>query len=182
MNAILAERRTVAGVLRDCGVSPADLDDLTQEVVVAAWRAIKAGRYRPNPSADASLVLRAWLRGVAWRQATHWRDRSWRRREEPQPAPRELVDMTEELAPDALDLMLSREVGARFSEACSSLRPEFQQAILAILSGQSPEEYARATGINVNTVRNRIRIARAEMKAHVDRAKVADRWSVRRRT
>ncbi|WP_437972503.1 hypothetical protein WMF04_32970 [Sorangium sp. So ce260] len=55
--------------LRTRGVLPADLDDLTQDTVLGAWRSMEAGRFRPSPELSPADALRIWLTGVASRQA-----------------------------------------------------------------------------------------------------------------
>ncbi|WP_437759514.1 sigma-70 family RNA polymerase sigma factor [Sorangium sp. So ce1389] len=80
-SALVAEQGRIRGMLRSLGVHPQDREDLTQEVLFAAWRAIEQGRYRPDPARDPSYALRAWLMGIAWRLANHYHGRAHRRRE-----------------------------------------------------------------------------------------------------
>ncbi|WP_437785391.1 RNA polymerase sigma factor [Sorangium sp. So ce1097] len=77
----MAEQPRIRGMLRALGVHPQDREDLTQQVLFGAWRAIEEGRYRPDPDRDPSYALRAWLMGIAWRKASHYHGRAHRRRE-----------------------------------------------------------------------------------------------------
>jgi RNA polymerase sigma-70 factor (ECF subfamily) len=71
----------VRSYMERAGALPDDLDDLMQEVAIGAFRAITAGRYRPNPAVQPRLVLRSWLIGIALKQFTHVRDKAHRRYE-----------------------------------------------------------------------------------------------------
>ncbi|WP_236644420.1 sigma factor [Sorangium cellulosum] len=60
--ALLAHRPLIRATLRARGVLPANLDDLTQETVLGAWRSIRAGRFRPSPEQAPGDALRALAR------------------------------------------------------------------------------------------------------------------------
>lgn len=79
IGAIIGMRGSIARVVRRCGVREHDVDDVVQETLIGAWRAAVAGGYRP--AADTPAALSAWLRGIAWRQATNCTRAAWRRRE-----------------------------------------------------------------------------------------------------
>lgn len=78
---LMSCRRFIVGTLVLCGIARSDLEDMVQIVMIAAWRAIDADRYCPDPAAEPMRVLRSWLTGICFRQATHWHDRAHRRRE-----------------------------------------------------------------------------------------------------
>ncbi|MDC0680603.1 RNA polymerase sigma factor [Sorangium atrum] len=80
---IVAERRWLAALVTGSGVPRRDRDDLVQAVLMAAWMAVEAGRYRPGPSVHPTRALRGWLQGIAWRKASHYRERAWVRQEVP---------------------------------------------------------------------------------------------------
>jgi RNA polymerase sigma-70 factor (ECF subfamily) len=94
--------------LRWLGVADRDLDDVLQDVMLAAYRgldsydperAARAGSDRDRDKDDpeeggelgadmgappvAADGLKRWLLGIAWRQASHYRERAYRRREVP---------------------------------------------------------------------------------------------------
>ncbi|WP_437293003.1 hypothetical protein [Sorangium sp. So ce426] len=71
-----AERPFVALLLRALHVPARDRDDLLQTVLLGAWKAIRARRYRPDPLRHPRHALRAWLHGVVWHQVSHYRDRA----------------------------------------------------------------------------------------------------------
>ncbi|WP_438006413.1 sigma-70 family RNA polymerase sigma factor [Sorangium sp. So ce321] len=77
----MAERAFIVSTLISCGVPARDSADVAQAVVLGAWQAIEADRYRPDPAVNARQVLRRWLRGVAWRQATHYLESAYVRHE-----------------------------------------------------------------------------------------------------
>lgn len=79
--AVMAERAFIVATLISCGVPARDSADVAQAVVLGAWKAIEAGRYRLDPVANARQVLRRWLRGIAWRQATHYLESAYVRHE-----------------------------------------------------------------------------------------------------
>ncbi|AGP39335.1 hypothetical protein SCE1572_35565 [Sorangium cellulosum So0157-2] len=41
-----------------CGVAASDCEDALQDVLIAAWRAVQEGRYRPDPRAERRRALR----------------------------------------------------------------------------------------------------------------------------
>ncbi|WP_437715462.1 sigma-70 family RNA polymerase sigma factor [Sorangium sp. So ce448] len=104
---IVAERGWVAALVTGSGVPRRDRDDLVQAVLMAAWMAVEAGRYRPDPSVNPTRALRAWLQGITWRKVSHYRERACVRQEVPVadpwsawPEPRDdelLVDARERL-------------------------------------------------------------------------------------
>ncbi|WP_437545617.1 hypothetical protein WME97_39935 [Sorangium sp. So ce367] len=69
------------------GVLPDDLDDLTQDTVLGAWRSMRAGRFRTSPALRPADAFRPWLAGIASRQASHYRDKAYRRHELPRGRP-----------------------------------------------------------------------------------------------
>ncbi len=72
IDALWAERPFVALLLRALHVPARDREDLLQAVLLGAWEAIRARRYRPDPRRRPRAALRAWLHGVAWRQVSHY--------------------------------------------------------------------------------------------------------------
>jgi RNA polymerase sigma-70 factor (ECF subfamily) len=80
---LVALRPFIRKTLRQCGVSKADLPDLYQDVISAAHFAIEAKAFVPDPKRDPGDSLRAWLYGICWRQASHYRHKAFRRREIP---------------------------------------------------------------------------------------------------
>ena len=59
----------------------ADIDEVTAETIAAAWESIERGRFQPYPEMKPRTALRSWLQGVAWRRASTFLGRAYRRRE-----------------------------------------------------------------------------------------------------
>ncbi|AUX48890.1 uncharacterized protein SOCE26_104330 [Sorangium cellulosum] len=70
MKAILAERGLVLATLKS--IPKRDRADVEQAVFIAAWNAVRRGKYRPDPREKPRDALRKWLHGIAWRQAGHY--------------------------------------------------------------------------------------------------------------
>ncbi|WP_437586685.1 RNA polymerase sigma factor [Sorangium sp. So ce1000] len=156
---LLAERRLIAARLVACGVPARDREDVLQNVLIAAWSAIQAGRYRPDPRADPRRALQSWLRGITWRQAGHHLGRAHIRREVPVDEPRALVD---EGSVDPDGRLLARAALRVLVEL-----PGHHRALLLAAAGPHPmTAYARAHGLNPATIAGRLRVAR---KALADR-------------
>ena len=75
---LLRETAAIHFRLRSCGVSAADLDEVTADVIAAAWESITRGLYQPDPGAKPRSVLSAWLQGIAWRRANTIYGRAYR--------------------------------------------------------------------------------------------------------
>ena len=56
------------------GVLAAEVDDTVAACLLAAWEAIREGRFRVYKRANPAKALERWLRGIAWRLATHERE------------------------------------------------------------------------------------------------------------
>lgn len=78
---------TVRAHLRKLDVAARDIDDLTQEVMLAAWEKVCEGEFRVHPGVSARWATEGWLFGIAWRRVSHYRDRAHRRREVLMPEP-----------------------------------------------------------------------------------------------
>src|SRR5262245_47796648 len=54
---IYAQRGFIVGLLVALGVPSRDVEDVVQECILGAWRAVHAGRFRPDPSAPPRVAL-----------------------------------------------------------------------------------------------------------------------------
>ena len=68
---IMRHARYLRAVLRCLGVDDVDVDDVLQETFAAAYFAMRAGRFRPNPAVPLRSAVRMWLAGITFRQASH---------------------------------------------------------------------------------------------------------------
>lgn len=77
----------VRALLRGMCVHAQDAEDVVQEVLAGAWRAMLAGRFRPLPSLPLDVAIERWLFGITWRQVGHYRGSAWARRVRVSPDP-----------------------------------------------------------------------------------------------
>jgi RNA polymerase sigma-70 factor (ECF subfamily) len=143
--------------LRRLGVRPADLEDLTHDVFLHVHRHI--GQF------DSSRAVRPWLFGFAFRLASQYRRRSFRRFEQPgevetaaDPTPSPERD-----AQTADDLRLVRDALATV--------PLDRRAVFVLyaIDGAHVDEIAESLGIPPNTVYSRLRTARIEFNGAIER-------------
>ena len=144
----LAElNREIAGIRRvlvRCGVRSAEQADLVQEVLIAAWRQTSAGGFRPDPGADPTAALRAWLNRIAYHKADHYRQSAWQRRA--QLAGLEPRDLVPEPSIHPLDFLEARDELA----AVRHLNRSTRAALLAFAAGSSFEEIGAELGVPVS--------------------------------
>ncbi|WP_434044087.1 MULTISPECIES: RNA polymerase sigma factor [Sorangium] len=161
IEALLAERGVILATL--AGVPSRDRADLEQIVIAAAWRAVKRVLYRPDPRAEPRAALRAWLCGVAWRQASHYFESAWVRRFILDPHP--LWFLGEPVGPD-----LHAQVEARdLLRAIERLEPRHREILLAVDTPETLSAYAAQHGINPFTAASRLRIPRAMLALRIQR-------------
>lgn len=143
--------------LRRLGVRDRDLEDLTHDVFLQV--------YRHFAEYDATRPLRPWLFGFSFRVAAAYR-RLARNRLEVLGQPAEPVDP----APSALERLMSAESFELASAALEQLELDRRAVfILHELDGQPIPEVARALGIPVNTAYSRLRVAREQFAASLQR-------------
>ena len=149
-------------ILRHLGVAPAQLDDRLQDVFLVV--------YRRWDSYDPASSMRSWLYGICRRVAADGR-RAERRSERrlqavapPSPAagPEQAVAQAE--AADFVDDFLA------------GLDPERREVfVLAEVEYLSAPDIAAATGVKLNTVYSRLRVARELFARAVERRIRAER-------
>ncbi|WP_437647825.1 sigma factor [Sorangium sp. So ce362] len=160
------ERALIRAALRRAGVALSDVDDVAQDVLLGAWRALQGGRFTPPAGVSVGAALRPWLRGIAWRQARDHRRRSARRGVELRPD--ELV----EPAPTA-DACLER----RAEVAAVGELAVVQQLLLQLAAdGHSIDEIAMTTGADRSTAWARLREARSAAAAALTRRRARERF------
>jgi RNA polymerase sigma-70 factor, ECF subfamily len=167
--------------LRWLGVAASDLDDMLQDVFLAAYRGL--ANYDPwryhgvHPdalSAGGALTLRIapdaalrrWLFGIAWRQVSHYHERAHRRREIPSGvgpgAPFGRVDP----APTPEQAIAGAD-RARLVTALLLKVPPARRVILILhdVLEVSATDIARELQMKENTVWSRLRLAREDFRA-----------------
>jgi RNA polymerase sigma-70 factor (ECF subfamily) len=144
----LLHRDRVRGLLHRL-LGPDGLDDLEQEVFVAAWRGIR--RFR----GDASFAT--WLTRIAVNRAR----RVMRRR---RPPPSRLETEPADRAPGPEAAFGAAERNGLVLQAVDALSPKLRVAfVLRHVEGMSGEEVARVLEIPAGTVRRRLHDARRRL-------------------
>lgn len=151
-------------ILRHLGVPPAQLDDRLQDVFLVVYR-------RWN-SYDPAVSVRSWLYGIARRVAAdqHRGDRRSARRLEAVPAPSP--------GPGPEQLMAEAQAADFVDQFLADLDAERREVfVLAEVEHMSAPEIAAATGVKLNTVYSRLRVARELFAKAVERRIRAERGS-----
>jgi RNA polymerase sigma-70 factor (ECF subfamily) len=153
IEALWAERPLVALLLRTLRVPARDREDLLQTVLLGAWEAIRACRYRPGPLRHPRDALRAWLHGVVWRQVSHYRESAYVRRAILGGALPALARQAHvEIEGGLLARAALREVAA--------LAVGHREVLHAAAGPLSLVAWARARDMNPNSAASRLRCAR----------------------
>ncbi|WP_437746987.1 sigma-70 family RNA polymerase sigma factor [Sorangium sp. So ce1504] len=196
-----AALETLPRSLRLLGVAAPDIDDLVQEVLLAAYESLD--RFDPDYPASASSsppreadpaadppqrdgrrprgsAEARWLFGIAWRKVSKHLERAYRRREVPDglhPAPRgQAVDP----APSSEQRVAERERLELAIDVLSTIAPERRVLLVLHEACEVPiVEIARELGINYNTAANRLRLAREDYRAAVARLRPEQRQALR---
>jgi RNA polymerase sigma-70 factor (ECF subfamily) len=138
--------------LRRLGAYPDDVDDLSQEVFLRAFKQAQ--------SYDDTRPARPWLFGIAYRVVSESKRRFRRRGQE--------VEISEENEPPGDSLDPEGDLQVRQSRALVlavlerlSLK---QRAVLVMheIDGEKPMDIAQTLGLPLNTVYSRLRLARKQ--------------------
>jgi RNA polymerase sigma-70 factor (ECF subfamily) len=149
----------VKAYLRRTGMDGTAADEVTQEVMLILWR--KAGQFDPARAGAAT-----WVFAIA-RNARI--DHARRRRDVALPDQPELAD--EARAPSAETLTLTVEREALVRAALKTLSPEQQQIMqLSFFSETSHAAIAAALNLPLGTVKSRIRLGLARLRALLEGA------------
>jgi RNA polymerase sigma-70 factor (ECF subfamily) len=142
--------------LRNFGVSPADAEDLVQEVFLVMWRR--------RTSYDASRPLRPWIAGIAFRALQEHRRRG--RREQPGG----LLDAPDE-AP-CQDEHLEAAQARQLVTGALARVPEKQRVVLVMheIDGIAMREIAEALSVPLFTLYSRLQRGRRAFAKEVRRA------------
>lgn len=160
IEALWAERPFVALLLRNLHVPARDRKDLLQTVLLGVWEAIQACRYRPDPLRHPRHALRAWLHGIAWRQASHYRESARVRREILRGAPLTLAGEAHvEIEGELVARAALRQVAA--------LPRGYREVLLAAAGPLGLAAWARARGMNPASAASRLRCARRALAARL---------------
>jgi RNA polymerase sigma-70 factor, ECF subfamily len=193
--------------LRLLGVLPNDVDDVLQDILLAAYRALHrydASRYAREPPIVLQNVsaaplgdpvplarlrfrnrrawnpLLAWLFGIAWRQVSHHRERAYRRREIPMGLHGNAIFAGVDDKPDPEQRVAAEERAQLVGKLLSRIAPQRRVVLVMHDMLDIPVvDVARELGINENTAQNRLRLARADVRAAVNRLTPEKRSALR---
>lgn len=140
-------------VLRRLGLSPADAEDVTQEVFVVVLKKLDAFARRST--------LRTWLYGIAYRAASEHRRRAHVRSEVPTGSPD--AGATEPPQPESLDRKRAREQ----LDAILAALDDDKRAVFVFyeIEELSMNEVAEIVGCPLQTAYSRLRAAREHVEA-----------------
>ncbi|MGA4668867.1 RNA polymerase sigma factor [Propionibacteriaceae bacterium Y1923] len=129
-----------------------------QDTFVAVWR--QAGRYRSDGPVGA------WLWGIAIHQLLS----RLRARQAPRPVDQQLMATLSSSVRSAEDELLLALEHSDLGDALAQLAPELRQALQAtVLDGLTTREAAHLLGLPHGTVKSRVRLAKAHLRAQLVR-------------
>jgi RNA polymerase sigma-70 factor (ECF subfamily) len=146
----------VMRTLRRLGVAPADLEDLAHDVFLAVHQRLE--------SYDPARALRPWLFGFAFRVASHYRRKAGRE------TALDHVDRVVDGA-DGPDALLEKETRRKLVLAGLDAIELSRRAVFVLheLDGVTCDEIARTLEIPVGTAYSRLRLARQDFSAAMNR-------------
>ncbi|AKT43197.1 RNA polymerase sigma factor [Chondromyces crocatus] len=184
--------------LRWLGVEKHDLDDVLQEVMLATYRALP--RFDPSrglitddsrsdmepkqlmeaQQAPAGSVLNAplkrWLFGIAWRQASHYRERAYRRREVVVGAGSSWPVPTPDDGLNSEQLLANEQRAELVSVLLDRLEQNRKTVLIMYDLLEIPvDEIAHELQWSEGTVRTRLRLARQDFRTAVKRLSAEER-------
>ncbi|KYF76932.1 RNA polymerase subunit sigma [Sorangium cellulosum] len=189
--------------LRWLGVAERDVDDVLQDVMIAAYHALDGfdparslhearaghplrdegpgpGRSVPHPANPLRDPLRRWLFGIAWRQVGHYRGRAHRRREVAAGAGTSWPFDPADPAPSSEQMLAREQSGQLVGRLLGAI--DLDRRIVLIMHDLlelTTADIARDLHVNENTVRNRLRLAREDFRVAVKRMNAEDRRALR---
>ncbi len=149
----------VWSMLRRFGVRSADLEDVTHEVFIAVHRRLA--------DYDHERPVRPWLFGIAYRTALRYKDLARHHREV-----HDVDTEWEDATPNAHEQLMDAERRRLFHRALLSVELDRRVVFLMHDLDEVPmPDVASELGIPLNTAYSRLRLARAEMKTALERAR-----------
>ncbi|WP_437736418.1 RNA polymerase sigma factor [Sorangium sp. So ce1335] len=157
--------------------SPPPIEAASLPPIEAAYASLPQQEGRPTKGGNAEA---RWVFGIAWRKVSHYLDRAYRRREVPNglhPAP---YGQPVDPVPSSEQRIAERERLAIAIEVLGTIAPE-RRIVLALHEAYEVPivEIARALAINYNTACSRLRLAREDYRAAVQRLRPEQRQALR---
>jgi RNA polymerase sigma-70 factor (ECF subfamily) len=170
---LVAQMPDVRRFLRFLRVRGSEVPDVAQDVLLGAFRSMKAGRFRPFPGLPVAESLRRWMFGIAWRLASRHRDRAHVRRE--RSAGLLLVLRFDPVGPEEqLDARRALRLLVQVGEP-------YRGAMLERADGAKHREIAEEQGVPVPTASKRILVGRKQFRSAIRASQRPKRWRRRRR-
>lgn len=146
-------------LLAQLGIAERELEDLTHEVFLTA--------FRREDAFDASRPMLPWLFGIAYRLASDHRQRASSTREE---MTEEVPDQAVISGPTGETAVARRQARALLTEVLDSLDLE-KRAVFVMheLDGMTVPDIANAVEVPVATAYSRLRLARTQFDAALKR-------------
>jgi RNA polymerase sigma-70 factor, ECF subfamily len=142
-------RELVLYALRGTPVAEADVEDLTQDVMLSAWETSENDRYRPDPAAPPERALQGWLWGITHHHVTHFRDSARLWREVLCSEPPERPD----IAPAAESILEDEQDRMEMLAAMQDLPPGQRYVVVAHdLDEEAMAEIAERLGVPLSTL------------------------------
>lgn len=152
--------------LRRLGVPMPALDDAVQEVFLIVHRRLPEFEYRSS--------LKTWLFGIALNVSQHAIRSAVRHRKDRLPCPQSVDEATPQEA------LLRAEALGLLYRTLNELSHERRAAfVMAELEQLSAPEIAEATGLPLNTVYSRLRLARRDFEAVLKRLRAREEGGAR---
>lgn len=153
---------------RRLGVPASAVDDLVQEVFLVVHRQLAAFEGRSS--------MKTWLFGILRNLVLRQR-RSWARRGREEALEESRVEAR---GPGADERLAEREAWRILHALLAGLDDDKRAVfVLAEMEQMSAPEIAEATGLKLNTVYSRLRLARAEMERALERHRARERGGAR---
>jgi len=148
--------RAAAAIL---GASDPDLDDVVQQSLIGFVQALPAFRGECGPARFASRIVARTACAARRRRAVQ----ASRRVDEVD------VDALEALSPSQPSALVAERRRAALRELLADIPEEQAETLsLRVVFGFSLEEVAETTGVPVNTVRSRVRLAKEALRSRID--------------
>jgi len=158
---VIREVPFIKKVLRQCDVPRVDLADVVQDVLLGAWTSMRNTGFRPPPHLPLQDTIRRWLYGIAWRQASHYRERAHRRREIVSGQMKNVVDAAQRV---------DDQVDARMRlEGIRALPRGYHEVLALVALGAEIREVAEQLGVSEGTATTRIHRGRQLLRHSLQR-------------
>ncbi|MDB4976475.1 MAG: hypothetical protein JWN48_4816 [Myxococcaceae bacterium] len=143
-------------VLRSLGVSPSDLQDVSQETFIVVLRQL--------PTFEERSSLRSWIYGIALRVASDYRSKAYRRRERATELPPEVAVAADQQG------QLERAAAWRFVDGLLAELDEDRRRVFVLyeLEQLPMREVAAIVGCPLSTAYSRLHTARDLIQARLE--------------